>query len=222
MKYCEQCQVYVDNPTEHCPLCFSGLRQADNHPEPPAYPMVFRQVEQYHLMFRLLLMLSLTVAVVCIIINLMTNRETLWSLVVVGNIVYMWVAIGAAVRRWTKVGFNVLVQALSLSGLLLLIDGFTGYHGWALDYVIPFLLMTATLCVTLLSIIRRMDAKKFILYLFLTALTGLIPIVLYALGLVKVMWPSLVCAVYSLLSLIGMFVFADRYTKQELKKRFHL
>jgi hypothetical protein len=49
-----------------------------------------------------------------------------------------------------------------------------------------------------------------------------VPILLVAAGEVAVLWPSAASAVYSGLSLISLFIFADRSTKQELKKRFHL
>lgn len=222
MKYCNSCRVSIDNPLEHCPLCFAHLTQKDNEPELPSYPALLQQAERYHLVRRILIMASLTVAVVCLTINLLDFQGVWWSLIVIGNILYMWVAVRTAVKTRAKLGYNVLIQAVSLAILMVVIDWFSGHNNWALNYAVPFLFITATLSITVIIIVRRMDARSFILYFFLTALIGFIPILLVAVGEVTVLWPSLVSAIYSGLSLISLFIFADRTTKQELKKRFHL
>ena len=51
---------------------------------------------------------------------------------------------------------------------------------------------------------------------------GLLPLLALAMGLVTVIWPSLVSAIYSGLALVSIFIFADNATKIELKKRFHI
>lgn len=212
----------VDHPVERCPLCFDRLERADGFPEEPSYPPLLKQAEQYNLIKRTLLMLSFTVALVCVTINFFASPQNWWSLIVLGNILYMWIAIGTMVRKRSKLGYNILMQAISLSAVLILIDYRTGWRGWAVNYVFPFLLMTAILSITVVIIVRRVDSSHFILYLFLMALIGFLPIALWAVGWAEVLWPALVSALYSALSIIGMFIFADRSTKQELKKRFHL
>ena len=222
MKYCNKCGVSVGNPARHCPLCHALLEQRGAEPEVPSYPPVLQLAERYSLILRVLIMLSLTVSVVCLTVNALTTRGTWWSLVVIGGILYMWIAVGTAVLRSTKPGYNILIQVLSLAALLVLIDWFAGHRGWSLNYVVPFLFLCATASITVIIIVRRMDARGFILYLFLMALLGFVPVILLLFGLVTVAWPSLAAAIYSGLSLFGLFLFADRSTKQELKKRFHI
>lgn len=222
MKYCDKCHVSVNNPLEHCPLCYAPLQQQDGVPEVRSYPPVLQKAERYSLIRRILVMLSLTISVVCVTINLFAGHQAMWSLIVIGNILYMWAAVGTAMSKRSKLGHNILIQVICLAALLVLIDWFSGRQGWALNYVVPFLFITATLSITVIIIIKRMDSRSFIFYLFLTALIGFLPILLLTVGVVTVLWPSLVSALYSGLSLIGMFVFADRSTKQELKKRFHI
>lgn len=222
MKYCDRCHVTVNNPIDRCPLCFASLVSQDNRQEPQSYPALLQKAERYNMLRRIFIMASLTISIICVTINLMTNPSVLWSLIVVVNIVYMWVAISTAVRIRSKLGYNILIQVISLAALMVVIDWFSGHSNWALNYVVPFLFITATMSITIIIIVRRMDSSSFILYFFLTALIGFVPIVLLAMGLVTVLWPSLASALYSGLSLISLFVFADRDTKHELKKRFHL
>ena len=222
MRYCNGCNVDIDTPVERCPLCYTALIQKDSEPEVQAYPPLIEQAERYNLIIRILIMMSLTASVVCFTINMLNFSGTWWSLIVIGNILYMWIAVSTAVRRRTKLGLNVLIQAISLSALMVFIDMFSSHTNWALNYVVPFLLMTATMSITVIIIVLRMDSRSFILYFFLTALIGFIPILLLVIGQVNVVWPSLVSAIYSGLSLSSLFIFADRDTKQELKRRFHI
>jgi hypothetical protein len=51
---------------------------------------------------------------------------------------------------------------------------------------------------------------------------GFIPFILYLMGLIDELWPSLAAATLSFVTIVGMIVFADKETKEELKKRFHI
>jgi hypothetical protein len=214
--------VNVDNPIDSCPLCFSSLTQKDNNPEQSSYPALLQQAERQSILIRVLVMLSFAVSVVSLTVNILTYNGLLWSLIVIGNVLYIWAAISTAVRKRSRIGFNVLIQVLCLAGLLVIIDVFSGRGNWALNYVVPFLFITATMSITVITIVKRLDTRSFILYFFLIALLGFIPIFLLALDQATVLWPSLVSAIYSGLSLLSLFVFAYRATKQELQKRFHM
>jgi len=222
MKLCENCNVKIDNPNELCPLCYSTLTRIDNNPEPLSYPDFAERAEKYNIIYRILLFLSVTTASISLIINIFTFSEYWWSLIVIANIIYMWITIVSFTKKHIRISFSIFVQAISLSALLLIIDYLTGYHKWALNYGAPLLFATAMVCITIIIIVRRVAISRFILYFFLIALLGFIPITLMAFGLVTVLWPSLSSAVYSAISLVSIFIFADNATKIELKKRFHI
>jgi hypothetical protein len=222
MKRSEQCGVRVDNPIERCPLCYATLTRCDKRTEQLSYPDLAEQAEKYNIALRILLFLSITLGSVCVTINWLTSDHLWWSLVVIANIFYMWIAIGTAVRRRSKLGFNIMVQVVSLAALLIFIDHFAGDNGWALNYVVPLLFITATLSITIIIIVRRMDIGSFLLYFWLIALLGFIPIILWALNITAVLWPAVVSALYSGISLVSFFIFADNATKIELKKRFRI
>jgi hypothetical protein len=46
--------------------------------------------------------------------------------------------------------------------------------------------------------------------------------ILYWTEVVQVLWPSISAAGVAFLTIAGMIIFADRATKDELMKRFHL
>lgn len=223
VKYCNSCKVLVDNPVPHCPLCYSTLVQHDNLPESPSYPDYQRVAKRYHLILRILVMISLSAASICLAVNLMTGAKPfLWSLIVIAAIIYLWIVVFTTLRKHVTLGFKILIQVLSLSGLFAAVDQIIGHYEFAYDYVLPGLFTAATLTLTILIIVKRVRFKEFILYFLLTALMGFIPLILLAVGLVRISWPTTACAIYAGLSLVSMFIFADHATKIELKKRFHI
>lgn len=221
MKYCNKCRASVDSPVEHCPLCYATLSDIGGGLEPQSYPDLQEKARKYHLVFRILLVLSLAAGSICLTVNLLTEHQRLWSLIVISNIVYMWIAIGTALRARSRPGFVILVQALSFSALVVVVGWLADYKSLALNYLLPFCFATATLSITIIIVVKRMNVQEFVLYFILTALLGFIPVILMAFGLVDVLWPSLASAIHAGLSLVGIFVFADRATKSELRKRFH-
>jgi len=223
MKYCKKCDVSINSPVSRCPLCYATLIGKDNMPEPVAYPELAQAAARYNMLFRILLFLSLTASVVCVTINLVTTPARLWSAVVIANIVYMWIAIGTAMRKHAKLGHTIMIQGISLAGLIMVMNLFFDTRvNWAFNYALPFLFFSVTLSITIIVIVKRMAIRDFILYFILTALMGLLPLLALAMGLVTVIWPSLVSAIYSGLALVSIFIFADNATKIELKKRFHI
>ena len=198
------------------------LRTEDNHPELPKYPDLIQVAQNYNLILRILVLLSLTIASVCLTINIFTFRTYWWSLIVIANLAYMWVATGTALRPSVKLGQTVMMQAIYLSVLVVVLGYLLDFHSLVYNYVLPAVLVCATLSITIIVILKRMDIHSFVLYFILIALLGFIPVAIMAVGFVTVPWPSVVSALYSGLSLISIFLFANHATKIELKKRFHL
>lgn len=222
MKYCDDCQVNVDIPATKCPLCYTFLRQKDDTPERISYPNLQQQAETYNLLLRILLFLSLTAVAVSVTINLLTLKTYYWSFVVVAVILYAWIAIGTAIRRGKSLGYNIMIQVVSLSVFIFILSFIFDFKGVVSTYVLPALFVSATLSITVIVIIKHVDVQSFILYFILIALLGFIPLLLMALGLTTVSWPAIVSALYSGISLVSLFIFADASTKKELRKRFNL
>ena len=222
MKRCEPCKIYVDSPITRCPLCYMQLTSHDDNPEPASYPDLKSIAVRYNLMLRILLFLSLTAGIVCLTVNLLTTHQYWWSLIVIANIIYMWIALGTALKKNLRIGLNIIIQVISLSALVVLIGSMLDFSGIVFNYILPTVFMSAMLSISIIVIVRRIDIQSFVLYFVLVALLGFIPISLMAFDLVTILWPSLVSALYAGLSLCSLFIFADNATKMELKKRLHL
>lgn len=222
MKYCNACNLKVDTPLKKCPLCYSQLVQYDNNEEIAAFPNHIADAKKNNIIIKILLFLSITVSSVCAVVNFTVASKSMWSLIVIVIIGYLWIAGVTALKLLHRLGNMVILQLLSLSAFLIFIDEMANKRLWALNYVVPILFIVAMLFITIVLIIKRVNIERFILYFFIIAFLGFIPIIIYALKITNVGWPAVVSATYSGISLISIFIFADSQTKVELKKRFHI
>ncbi len=225
MKKCPQCQVEVNTERKTCPLCFALLQPGEGEtPQLTPYPKYRSRAVRYNVFFRILTFLSIITAFVSIVVNVLTYRDhgKLWSLVVLAGLFYLWVLFRSTIRGYGNVPRRLVIQMLTLSALLYVIDRFSGNSGWALSYVIPFLSMASILAIIILLVSNTVKFGDYLSALLAASVFGFIPFILWLFDIVTTLWPSLSAASLSFSTIIGMFIFAGDHIKEELKKRFHI
>jgi len=174
---------------------------------------------------KLFLFLSIVGAFVSIVVNAMTfdsSKPTFWSVIVIGCILYAWVLIRNTIIAKINIGRKLLFQTIALPLLLIVIEKMTLTSNWALDYIAPFLTVIATVAILMLVFIRPSKYGEYVIYLLMMNMLGVVPIALFYMGIIMILWPSVIAASLSFLTFLGMWVFAGRETKNELKKIFHI
>jgi hypothetical protein len=184
------------------------------------YPIYQGEI-RYNFTLRLLLFISIVAASTCLLINLLLYDGMLWSLLVAGGIGFFWAAVIYPVLVRKNIGHHIIVDAAAACVFFIVAQFVIGAKGWSLDYVIPFLFIAATTFINLVILIKRMKWREYAMYQFITIILGVLPVISVAAGLVTTTWPSIVSAFYSFITLLGMFIFADKKYKNELIKRFH-
>lgn len=238
MKYCEKCNVKVNTSSQKCPLCSMLLTRdsADdakegactcwqstdatdmaNYPEPEE-----GNSRRYNFVLRLVLFISVVIGSSALLINFMTYSGNMWSLYVVGTLLYVWIAIVYPLFSKKKIGRIIVLNAIVTSVYVFALELATQTKGWGLTYVTPFIFITATLMITFIIFLKRLKWREYTIYQTIMVIMGFLPILFCVTGLVTSVWPSILSAFYSLLTLAGMFIFADKKYKDELIKRFHL
>lgn len=238
MKYCGKCNVNVNTDLQKCPLCSIVLTdeksQGFGESSPEAmlpetcgdgakYPKPDTDtVDRYNFVLRLFLFISLVIGSTCLLINLLTYSGVLWSLYVIGTIVYVWITVAYPLFVKRKIGQIIVLDAISTSIYLYLLELATRTQGWGLSYVTPFIFITATLMITFILLKKRLKWRDYSIYQTIMVILGFLPVIFCITGIVTPIWPSVLSAFYSFLTLMGMFIFADKKYKNELIKRFHL
>lgn len=238
MKYCEKCNVKVNTDSQKCPLCSMLLtaesdadtdRIACTSPNPAEaadkakYPEPEEgNIRRYNFLFRFVLFISVVIGSSCLLINFLTYSGYLWSLYVVGTLMYIWIAIVYPLFSKKKIGRIIVLDSIVTSIYVFALELGTQTQGWGLTYVTPFIFITATLMITFIIFLKRLKWREYTIYQTIMVIMGFLPIVFCVTGLVTSVWPSILSAFYSFLTLAGMFIFADKKYKDELIKRFHL
>ena len=222
MNICPQCHVTIRTPADNCPLC-QGELCADPTGLPPRaeYPNIPLESQKHSMVINILLASTIFVAVVCLIVNYFFPAGGQWSLIVVGSLLFSWVLVRNTIQRQNSLMYlsRVIIPAALL---LLLIDGLYGFHRWSTNYVIPALCFSAIMAVFVIAIIRGLRSADFVIYILITSVMALIPIVFMLTDLATVNWPSLVCVIFGALSILLVLAFSTQEMREELRRRFHM
>ncbi len=221
MKVCDKCKVKVAGSRKYCPLC-QGVLTGPDCGEEEIFPLVPTIYRQYNLFFRLLIFASIVAAVVCVFINILTYRDTWWSLFVAGGIVCMWIILAISVRKRNNIPKNILYQVVVVSLLAVAWDFLTAWRGWSVDYVVPVVCTAAMIAMAILMKVIRLNVADLIIYFCINAMFGAVPLVLLLTGCLSVWYPALICVGGTVVSLSAILLFQGEALKTELKRRLHL
>ena len=142
------------------------------------YPKV-RNVKKGNIAVRIMLIISIVIAIACIIINLCTSTRYLWCLIVVVGIVYSWITVIYSLHRNVNIASNVMIQFFAISALTLCVDYIMGYGGWAINLAIPIIIMVANITILVLTIVSVHRYYKYAVYQLIIFVFSMIPLIIY-------------------------------------------
>lgn len=223
MKRCVKCNIEVDTVRKTCPLCLSVLEN-DGKTYEKKYPTPKTVPQKRSIVLRILAFFSIVGIITCVIINIMTYKKgsTLWSVIVTFNIGYFWLLIKSTFKKEGNIPIRLVIQTIAISLLLYVIDLLSGYSSWSINYAIPFITMASLISILIISVGSKSRYINNFLHILTAIFLAFIPFILWLVKLATILWPSLSAAGLSLITIIGMIVFGDKDTKEEIKKRFHI
>lgn len=225
MKYCNRCKLSVNSTKKHCPLCYLDLTVIEDNECVDCYPNLDSNIvliSRYNFIFRLMLFISVVVATTCFFINLLTWSGLLWSLIIVLGIILSWEIVAFLILGKKNSGFKVVCNMIVLPLLLVAADLITGWHQWSVNIVMPLIISASTLTITIILYKKRTKWREYMIYQLIITINGFIPVILYLCGFIKKFWPVGISLLYAVITIIGIWIFADKQLKNELQKRFHL
>ena len=225
MKFCEKCRVYVPSTREHCPLCQGRLTQAQDNGQPhyddeicPYLPTIYHQ---HNLLIRVALFVSVAACVLCLALNFLLTPHNWWSLFVLAGVGAGWLTVAQAIRKRSSFCKHVLYQVVTLALLAVIFDLMTGFLRWSFDYVIPALCAFAMIVIGITSIIRRQHITDYIIYMVLSSVFGIVPLLFLLPGWTTVTWPTVLTAAAGIIHFAALLLFVGRDTWRELRRRLH-
>ena len=116
------------------------------------------------------------------VVNLMLPSGFLWAGFVSGGVLCTWLFVMVGYKKRRNLLKNGMWQLLLISAAGLLWDVFTGWHGWAVDFVLPLASLVILAAMTVVARVCRLEENEYLFYLVQIGAFGCIPGILLAAG----------------------------------------
>lgn len=219
MRYCTKCKMKVENELKRCPLCGEILDKVEIEVVRD-YPKRFAKKRRIPIR-KLIVFMAMVIVSYSFIIGIFQDCNWNWIFIIICSTIYFSISVIIGLRAKKNIGPNILTHVLGGTVFSIILDYLLGYQGWALNLVFPLALMTGTSVFSLLIILRPRLFADFASYQLLMGGIGLFLLLLVYFDLISFPYVAVVAGYYSLITCLGMFVFADRKLIHEIKKKFH-
>lgn len=217
---CVNCDVEVSCSTSNCPLCGKHLEENTTEIQSPYPSMDNLPGRHYSKLFRLFLFLTISSSIIIFTVNILTLDNYLWSIIPICALWLLLPIIGVPINKGRITPLMIVMDNVLICIFLVILDITVGSGDWAMSYVVPFVLSGSALIVTIIVLLRKMTWKELYLFQLSIVFVCFIPIIA-RIFFTFMFWPSIVSAVYGILTIFAMFIFSDKDMKFESKKRFH-
>ncbi len=232
MNICRNCNIYVNDDIDVCPLCHSVLDDDMSEDEitlgnsiihqGSEYPDVRKREKRMNMVMRAILFLFIIAEISLVIINNAVTPYFWWSVISGVAMVYIFFSMVYWIKHdsgfATKIGLQLVITMAFLIG----IDYFTGMTGWSLKYAIPGVILFGDAVVFFLMMLNRQYWYSYTLLLIFIGACSIGILLLYFAKLITNVVLPITCVAVTGVYLLGTIIFGDRDFTRELKRRFHV
>ena len=220
MSRCKQCNVEILDETERCPLCHSVLEKTVEVEN--MYPNVRTMTRRLALLSRIYLFVAILVEALLIYLNVLSDSEMFWSAIPGLAMLYGYLVLRYAILG--KSGYKGKIIVLTLIAILIVvaIDFVVGYRGWSVNYALPSAILLVDAGILILMCINRRNWQSYMMWQIFMILCSVVPLVLYAVGIVTAPLLALLAFAFSTALFLGTLIIGDRRARTELRRRFHV
>lgn len=221
MQYCDRCKLSIKTKHNKCPLCQGELHgKYENGNE--VFPELKEINIKYKLFYQYFTFFCICIGVIAIVINVIISPNMWWSIFVLLGIFLIWISMAVGIAKRRNLLKNVLWQLFLISVSSVILDIFTNWHKWSVNYVIPSICVITIILMTAIYFIQHLSMNYNIIYFIIAGLFGMIPMIFIFTGLVNIIYPSTICSGISFLVLAGLFIFQRKILISEIYKKLHL
>ena len=220
MSRCKQCNVEILDETERCPLCHSVLEKTVEVEN--MYPNVRTMTRRLALLSRIYLFVAILVEALLIYLNVLSDSEMFWSAIPGLAMLYGYLVLRYAILG--KSGYKGKIIVLTLIAILMVvaIDFVVGYRGWSVNYALPSAILLVDAGILILMCINRRNWQSYMMWQIFMILCSVVPLVLYAVGIVTAPILALLAFAFSAALFLGTLIIGARRARTELRRRFHV
>ena len=171
---------------------------------------------------RIMLAISIIVAIVLTIINKITNSNIPWAALANSGIIYIWIITIYSIHRNINIAGHVVLQTIAVSILTVFIDFKIGFRGWSLSLAIPIILIIANLAMLILTIKKKKKYLRYAIYQLFILIFSILPAILIGERIVKEPIMGIIATGISILNLIITIILSAKDLKEAIKRKFHM
>lgn len=175
-----------------------------------------------NLLIKILLGVSLIIAMILTIINKLTTPEVHWAALANSGIIYIWITLRYSINKRTNIAGHVMIQAIAISLLTTYIDYNLGFKGWSLEISIPIIIMIANVTMLVLTIVSHRKYVRYAIYQLVICIYSLIPIYFIQRDLIDHYVLSYIAIGISIVNFILTIVLSARDVKEAIVRKFHI
>ena len=189
----------------------------------PEFPKPQMPSEQEMKVYKVYSFLCLVLAATMVVTDLNFHPRIRWTWFSAGGVATMWIASSIGFFKRYNLLKNVMWQLLIGSIICFIWDGFTGWHGWSVDLVLPILSVATLAGMFVIAKVQKSPVREYLIYEIMAAIYGLIlPVILLVCGVVRKPTVSMFGALICFLFLVGVILFKGREFKEEMYKNLHV
>ena len=220
MSRCKQCNVEILDETERCPLCHSVLEKTVEVEN--MYPNVRTMTRRLALLSRIYLFVAILVEALLIYLNVLSDSEMFWSAIPGLAMLYGYLVLRYAILGKSGCKGKIIVLTLIAILMVVAIDFVVGYRGWSVNYALPSAILLVDAGILILMCINRRNWQSYMMWQIFMILCSVVPLVLYAVGIVTAPILALLAFAFSTALFLGTLIIGDRRARTELRRRFHV
>lgn len=228
MQYCEACKVSISTKTDVCPLCHEKLPERENINLVETYPDFAPFKRRSRLLALIHSGICVLTIIVCALINFLTWNGHLWSALVTAPVLYVWICGLITFKKRVHLGIKLMAHAIGIASMLVVINTFSdsarivSHASWAVSYTMPFIFIGFILAINVLMLRKRHTLKDYVISQISLCVIGFIPLLLVLFNVAQPIYPSILAAACSALTIGGLFLFGRKNVTAELNRKFHI
>ena len=233
MSYCVNCGVELEASLQECPLCHTPVinpKEKNKQRTTSPYPTDKGQVEVVKRkdLGILVSVVLIATGATCLLLNLLVFNSSLWSLVVIGSCLCLFVfSFPAIFYSKTPIYLSLLADGLSVAVYLFLITFLTSSNEWFWHLGLPIVALLTALAelFPLLARFLPLNILSCALCIFIE-----IPVFCVSLELLirhvlqhpyRITWSAVVLTVCVIIDIALITILAKKRLRNEVRRRLH-
>ena len=231
MNKCTNCNIIIYDDSDACPLCHKIVDSVGEEDKETlglfresmsGYPDVRSREKKISLMMRIILFAIIVSEIVAILINYIVTPEFMWSAIAGFSAFYFYFSMIYWIRHDSGIAKKIGLTIILTTILLIAIDFYTGYRGWAISWAIPGLILLGNAIVFVFMLIYIENWYSYSVLLIFFTICSVIILAIHLIGGLPHKILPIICVGVTGLYLLGTVIFGAKQFGGEMRRRLHV